>query len=316
MATVNTVWGEVSASELGFVDFHNHLWKEGGLECLEDHDFAIDDIAKSRKELESFVQAGGGAMVDMQCMGIGRGIEQLRAISKGLKVHVIAATGFHKGSFYDKTHFVHRYDPDQILELVSSEVLEGVEKGDFFGPFIDRSEAKAGVIKCGSSYYKITALEEKLIRVNARASKKTGCPISTHTQMGTMGLEQAQILKSEGVEPEKICIGHMDRDPDHVYHERVLKEGVYLQYDCIARIKYHPVIDTMELIKKLADKGYGDRIMIGGDWGRASYLKAYGGSPGMEFIPKTLAKQMPEYGISDTLINKIFVENPARFLAF
>ena len=92
--------------------------------------------------------------------------------------------------------------------------------------------------------------------------------------------------------------------------------GVYVQYDCVARVKYHPVSDTMMLIKKLSELGYADRIMIGGDWGRSSYLQAYGGEPGLEFIPRHMPLMMKEYGIDENIIHKIFIENPKRFLAY
>jgi len=316
MAKIRTIFGDIQPSELGFTDMHDHIWKSGGMEMVPDHDFALENAPASREELKAYVAAGGKAIVDMQCLGVGRSIEKMCWISEGTGAHIIASTGFQRGELYDSTHFVHRYDPDEILEIIVSEVQEGIEINDFCGPIVKRSPSKAGVIKGGSGYYKISPLELKLLPISARASLATGAPVITHTHQGTMGYEQAKIFKGEGLEPEKICIGHLDRDCDPVYHERVLREGVYVQYDCIARVKYHPIYDTMELIKAMDKKGYGDRIMIGGDWGRASYMKAYGGSPGLEYIPGILAKNMLEYGISEDLIYKIFYENPARYLAF
>ncbi|HHU60893.1 MAG TPA: phosphotriesterase-related protein, partial [Natronincola sp.] len=64
------------------------------------------------------------------------------------------------------------------------------------------------------------------------------------------------------------------------------------------------------------EEGYADRILIGGDWGRASYLKAYNGSPGLEFLPKQFPDLMRQYGISGEVVDRIFVENPKEFLAY
>lgn len=313
---IRTIEGDIPVSEMGFTDSHDHIWKEGGMEVLKDPDFAIDCPEKSRRELLSFKEAGGQTIVDMQPLGVGRGIEPMRAIAKGTGVHVIAVTGFHKGSFYDKTHFVHRYEEDQITELVTAEVMEGIEVNDYCGPIVRRSPSKAGAVKCASGYYKITPLEEKLIRIASYSSVKSQAPVITHTQMGTMGLEQAQRIKSYGVEPEKICIGHLDRNPDPFLHEQVLREGVYVEYDCVARIKYHTVSETLQLIIRMDQKGYGDRLLIGGDWGRSSYLRAYGGAPGLDFIPGSFASQMIAYGVPEGLVHKIFYENPARFFGF
>lgn len=316
MKTIKTVKGPINPDQLGFCDLHEHLWKSGGMEVFKDADFGIESIEKSRAELELYRQAGGRGIVDMQPIGVGRGINQLKEIAKDVDVHLIAVTGFHREAMYDKAHFVYKYSLDQIVELVLAEVEKGIEVNDFCGPFVEHSDVLPGVVKAGTGYYKISPLEEKLLKVAGKVSAKTGIPVMTHTQWGTMGLEQVEILKAQGVPAEKICIGHLDRNADLTYHRMVLREGVYVQYDCVARVKYHPVSDTMELIRELSKEGYADRIMIGGDWGRASYLKSYGGSPGLDFIPRQLPGLMREYGISDEVIQRIFVENPKEFLAF
>lgn len=316
MKTIKTVNGPITPEQLGFCDIHDHLWKSGGMEVLEDKDFGMESVEKSAQELKSFAAAGGRAMVDMQPIGVGRGVEQLKTIAQGSGVDLVAITGFHRGKLYDKTHFVHRYTTEQMTELVLSEVREGIEVNDFCGPYVQHSDVKPGLIKAGTDYYKITPLEEKLMEVVSRVHVQTDIPVITHTHQGTMGLEQARFFKSRGVAPERICIGHLDRDADLVYHEKVLGEGVYVQYDCVARVKYHPIKDTMDLIKTLSERGYAERIMIGGDWGRASYLKAYGGAPGLEYIPKYVPALMRDYGISQEVIDLIFIENPRRFLPY
>lgn len=317
MLSVKTIFGEISPRDLGFVDSHDHLWKCGGMEVTHDKDFALDNLEKCRTELQSFIAAGGKTMVDMQPLGLGRDIEKLKTIAADLPVNVISVTGFHKGSFYDKIHFANRYDIDQLIEMVAAEVTEGIEVNDYCGPFVKRSDTKAGLVKAGTSYYKVSALEDKLLRVVARVSKKTGIPVITHTDYGTMGLEQVKILKDEGVEPEKICIGHLDRNPDPYYHASVLKEGVFVQYDCVARIKYHTVAASVDLIKKFSNEGYADKLLIGGDWGRASYFKAYAGGPGLEYLPKTFTRILKEdYSVSEEVIRKIFYDNPSKYLAY
>jgi predicted metal-dependent phosphotriesterase family hydrolase len=316
MKTIKTVTGLIAPEQVGFTDIHDHVWKSGGMEVREDKDFGIESIVKSNDELKRFADAGGKTLVDMQPIGVGRGVKELKEIVKGTSINLVAATGFHRAGLYDKSHFVYKYSVDQITKLVVSEVEEGIEVNDFCGPYVEHSDVLPGVVKAGTSYYKINPLEEKLMTVAARTSMETGIPICTHTDRGTMGLEQALYFKKLGVSPQKICIGHLDRNADLVYHQQVLKEGVYIEYDCVARVKYHPLCDTMNLIKILSEQGYADRIMIGGDWGRASYLQAYGGQPGLEFIPKCVPDLMRLYEIPDEVINRIFIENPKEFLAY
>ena len=60
-------------------------------------------------------------------------------------------------------------------------------------------------------------MEEKAIRVAARAQRELGLPISTHCDKGTMGLEQAEILKSLGVDLSRVLLCHIDSRMDIEY---------------------------------------------------------------------------------------------------
>jgi phosphotriesterase-related protein len=48
--------------------------------------------------------------------------------------------------------------------------------------------------------------------------------------------------------------------------------------------------------------------------GRQSYLKAYQGGPGFEYIIKKFIPRMLDEGISQASINRIWIENPAKWL--
>ncbi len=72
-------------------------------------------------------------------------------------------------------------------------MVDEIEQG------MDGTELKAGIIaEIGSSEGKIT-LEEKVFLPAALAHNQTGRPISTHTSLSTMGLEQLALLQAHGV---------------------------------------------------------------------------------------------------------------------
>src|SRR5690606_41373386 len=123
------------------------LWEAGGMDVIEDGDYAIEDLENSRAELKRYVDAGGKSLTDMQPIGVGRGIRELKEHAKGIHAHVIAATGFHRAGLYDKAHFVYKYSLDQIVELVLAEVEKGIEVNDFCGPFVEHSDVLPGVVK-------------------------------------------------------------------------------------------------------------------------------------------------------------------------
>ncbi|MCK9911467.1 phosphotriesterase-related protein, partial [Microbacteriaceae bacterium K1510] len=82
-------------------------------------------------------------------------------------------------------------------------------------------------MKFGTGYNRITPLEEKTLRAVARAHHETKAPVHSHTEAGTMALEQIELLRSENVDLRNVSFGHMDRNPDPYYHEQVARTGAY-----------------------------------------------------------------------------------------
>ncbi len=57
-----------------------------------------------------------------------------------------------------------------------------------------------------------------------------------------------------------------------------------------------------------------DQLMMSMDAGRRIYFKAYGGGPGLEYIPTVIIPRLRTMGIEEKTIEKIFIHNPSRFL--
>lgn len=317
MKVIRTITGDIDSKDMGVTDAHDHLIRMGGMEAiLLGDDFLVNDVEKSTKEAKSFVAAGGKTLVDMGAVGLGRDIRKLLKVAKGAKLQVVAATGFHKGAFYDNaTHWIAQYTVEQVAELLAAEVMEGIDIYDYMGPIVERSKAKAGVIKIATGYGKITPFEKKFIHAAALAQIETGAPISTHTQQGTMAVEQIEELMKYGVAPEQIIVGHVQRNPDPWYHKKIAKMGASLMYDGAYRVKYWPDSDRVMLIRSLIEEGYQHHILLGVDAGKASYQKAYGGGVGIDYDLTVFRPRMLEEGIPEDAVEDIFVNNPARLFA-
>src|SRR3546814_3851803 len=97
--------------------------------------------------------------------------------------------------------------------------------------FVEDAEGDGRMVAAGiygeqaTGLEEITPHEEKCLRAVARAHRRTGLAISTHTTHGTMGLEQLDILAEEGADLDRVVIGHMDIQPDPDY-VRDRKSGV------------------------------------------------------------------------------------------
>jgi predicted metal-dependent phosphotriesterase family hydrolase len=306
MPSVMTVTGPIEPAQLGATYAHEHLlaappdWSPD----QEDQDFTMLSFETAVKELGLFKLAGGRAIVEMSPPDYNRRPEGLRDLAIQTGVHIIMTTGLHKDIFSHP--FTGQTTTDELAERFRREVTQGVAE----------SGVKAGIIKAATSLNTITSGEEKVLRAAARAHLATGAPISTHTQNGTMGLEQLDIFQAEGVDLTRVALGHVDRKLEYEYHKAMLDRGAYLIYDQISKEKYVADRDRVSLLIQLVAEGYGQQIMLAGDFGRASYWTSYGGGPGLtyilwRFVPWLIADGMPR-----EMAEAMLVGNPATFFAF
>ncbi|QEH62008.1 hypothetical protein SCHIN_v1c08130 [Spiroplasma chinense] len=321
---VRTVLGDIDPKEMGVVDCHDHLIKNGGPEVEEHIDFLMIDINAAKKELQNYLDAGGKTMVTMDPPNVGRDVNRMLEIANDFKgkAHLIMSTGFHKAKFYDKhCSWLKTVEEDKIVAMMVAEIEEGMDKHSYNGPVVERVSAKAGIIKVGTGYASIDPLEQKSLRIAAKTNLATGVPILIHTQLGTMGLEVVDILLKLGVSPKKIILSHLNKNPDKYYYEKICEKGVFIAFDGPDRVKYYPDSTLAENMKYLIDKGYQKQLLLAMDAGRFYYQTAYSETKGhisfgiaymlTHFVP--LLKQI---GVSQDAIDDILINNPQVALAF
>ena len=304
MPFIRTVRGDIDPSELGVCYPHEHVLCSPPSD-VTDRDLEMDSEAAALQELTWFKQAGGRALVDMTPADYGRNAQGMKRVSEATGIHLIATTGLHKDKF--SARIVKDKSVEELADRFTRDVTEGV----------DGTDIKAGVIKAASSLNTITSNEEKVFRAAAQAHYRTGAAISTHTEAGTMGLEQIALLFAEGVPADRIIIGHVDRKLDWDYHVAMWQTGVTLSYDQISKEKYAPDSQRVEFILRAESAGFGQQIVLGGDLGRKSYWPSYGtgGGPGLTYILWRFIPWLRSEGLSEDAIQDLLVHNPARVLA-
>jgi phosphotriesterase-related protein len=250
-------------------------------------------------------------MVDVTTFDLGRDIRMIEEVSKASGVQIIAATGNHLSvprSFGE-------VPPDLVAPLYVREIEEGIEG----------TGIKAGIIKVASDRGGITPPQEIVLRAAARAQLKTGVPISTHTwSPDRVGEQQVRILKEEGVDLNRVYIGHSNDDTDLDYLLGLLYQGVWLGMDRYpgGRVPGTPKWEQRtETVKKLIDAGFCHRIMLSHDY---SVPKARH-DPKMQeerrranpdeytFIPRKVLPRLKQLGVTDAQVRQMTVENPRRF---
>jgi phosphotriesterase-related protein len=248
-------------------------------------------------------RSGIATIVELTPIGLGRRPEALRELSEATGVHIIAATGYHRDAHYPDGHGVLAATDDELLRHMTVDLAQGMEKTD----------VRAGVIKAGASLNEITPNEGRRLMCTAIAAQQTGVAVVVHCEAATMGEEIADLLLGQGVTAGQVILAHMDRDPDPARHVRILERGVYLVYDTIGRVQYHPDSVRLDLIEAVCAAGSGDQILLGLDLGKRSYLREFGGH-GLRYLMDEFVPRLRErVGLEAT--QRMLVDNAAAAFA-
>jgi len=315
MAFIRTILGDIAPEDLGVCYAHEHIIIDVSFTIDKEADFLINDVEKSTQEVCAFREAGGRAMVDSMPCDCGRNIKKLAEISRRSGVHILAPTGLHLQKYYDLGHWGQFYKHDQLVDLFVAEIEEGIDKYEYKGPIVGRTEYKAGLIKVASGLDRLSAYEEKIFAVAAETHRRTGCPILTHTEQGTAALEQIAFLQDQGVDLAHVVISHTDRQPDLAYHREILSSGVCVEYDAAFRWRIWQGNPTLELVLALIE-AFPDQIMLGMDAARKTYWRSYGGGPGLTYLLTDFSEELRQRGLTQAQWDRIFIHNPASAYQF
>ena len=299
--SITTINGSITGGELGRTYIHEHL----GIDLSgqkNDLDAKFDDIKAIIEEMKILKDKGIETIVDVTNRGMGRDIEAMRKIADATGMKVIASTGFYKEPYLPS--YVYEMEVDDIVKLLLEDIREG----------IDGSGIKAHVIgEIGTGKDSITPMELKMFDVAARTHLETGKPISTHTTLGTLAMEQLKLFKVYGIAPSNIVIGHLDLNCDIDYHLRIADSGCFMAFDTIGKLNYQPDEKRIDNIKALIDRGHLDQIVLSQDITRRSHLKINGGI-GYSYLLDCFIPRLIKAGIEEKHINHMLCSNPARLL--
>jgi phosphotriesterase-related protein len=290
---IRTVLGDIRPDELGPCDAHEHLF----LDTPAQPGDGFLDPDRAVEEAHTLAAAGARSLVDWTPLGLGRDLDGLARVARETGLHVVAATGLHRDAHYVPEDWYRTAPVDVLADRFTSELQD-----------------RCGIIKLGASYHHLTPFEENAFEAGAEAHKRTGAPVCVHTQHGTMGLGIVERLRELGVPPTSVILAHVDRNPDAGEHAETAATGATLQLDGPGRTKYWPDSTILQLIAELAEHGHAERLLLGGDTGRRTMLRAYGGGPGLDYVFARFKPRLQrELGVE--LSEQIFVANPARAFA-
>ena len=314
MKQINTVTGTVSPEKLGTTLMHEHLligWAGWELDCAVPKFERKSALKNCVEQLKQLKDLGLESMVDPCPMDIGRDVTFMGEVASASGVNIVCATGLYKEDLGSTAYFKQRTVED-ITEVYVTEITKG----------IGETGIKAGVIKCATGKDKITPYEENLLRAAGRAHKRTGVPITTHTDEGTMGREQLDIFASEGVDLSHVIIGHSCGSSDLRYHTDMLDKGCFLGFDRFGLDFLHPDRLRLAALIGLVGVGFEQQIVLSHDsvacWlGRGLDLTPQLARMVENWKPshvfQNIVPALRKAGVAQEKIDAMLVGNPRRY---
>lgn len=226
----------------------------------------------------------------------------LRELSAATGVSIIASTGFHKRFFYRN---------DSPVFSLSEEELTGCFCRDI-------RNRRCGLIKAAAEAEPMSGHSRLLHTAAARASLLTNAPVLCHIDRGVNPLSLLAFYTDLGVAAESMILCHCDRAVDDLsLHIAAASQGAFLEYDTIARPKYHSDDTECRIIARLIAKGLGHRLLLGLDTTRER-LRAYNNpdAPGLSYLRECFLPRLRRAGIAEERLRLITEVNPVSAFSF
>jgi phosphotriesterase-related protein len=257
--------------------------------------------------LRRLKERGVSTLVDMTVLGAGRNVPLVQQVARESGLQVIVATGLYT---YDALpHYFETRGIDHMVDLFVRDITEGVQG----------TGARAAVLKCATDHASVTPGVDKVLRAVAKAHRRTGVPISTHTEARSQqGLAQQDVFESEGVDLSRVVIGHSGDTDDIDYLTKLLQRGSYIGMDRFGLDIFLPTDKRVAVVARLCEMGFADRMVLSHDaavymdWFTPEILKALGSNWNYFHILDHVLPALRQAGVSEEHIRLMTVENPRR----
>jgi len=331
MPVVHSVSGPVAPHEMGLTLPHEHVF--ANLSRTEPRDGFLTVWEERRDDLERFAAIGGRTLWDMTNGELSEhaapvylepdtalrqqnpttgsrsvaNVLATKAMAEETGLTVILGTGHYFEEYLDSAWF-DRTPTNRIADHLVADLLDE----------IPGTGVRAGFLgEIASDLPVITAAEERSFRAAGRAAAETGAMVSTHAPTFPTGEAQIDLLVAEGVDPERIVVGHSDTVKDVRYSLDLLRRGVFVQYDCMMAVKVgghiavHELDRRVQYLATLVERGYGSRVLLSHDVSQRSHQAAHGG-PGLTFLFEEFRDAAISAGIDPDALRAMSIENPRR----
>jgi phosphotriesterase-related protein len=312
---VQTVLGPVDPKRLGFTLPHEHtaiaLWH---IPTRWDYWELTADEPIITAELAHFRSAGGTALVDLTLPGVGREPAWLVGLARVTGLHLVMGGGWYRGAHYPPEALIDRRSVDDLADELVREAEEGIAVEATGGV----TRVHPGILgEIGTDKPWLSALEERVHRAVARASRRTGLAISTHAVMSDVGLAQLRVFETEGADLTRVVIGHADSYPVLDHYLEIIRRGASIEFDFLGMsftpMERHGEPRIIDLLLELLSRGHADRVLLSQDVCHNQQLRQYEGN-GYTYLQETFLPRLRARGVSDAEIDQLTILNPRHVL--
>ena len=306
MATIQSATGPLDTANMGFTLMHEHvlvLWPPMYQQYPElfDHDALM---TKAVERLTAAKAAGVTTMVDLTPIDLGRNPAFIREAAQKSGMQIIVPTGL----YYARPFYFLGRPEEAMVDLFVRDITEGISS----------TGIRANVIKCATEPA-MDAINERVLRASAKAHRRTGVPICTHTYPANRtGLDQQRVFKEEGCDLGRIVIGHSDDSDDIEYLDQIIQNGSYCGMDRIGIQRPRDDVQRADMVAALVERGYADRITLSHDASchldmiAPEIMDQLGANWNFTHIPTNVVPMLRERGVSDDAIEQMTVRNPRK----
>src|SRR4029079_5058376 len=239
---------------------------------------------------------GGASLVDLTLEGVGRDPHRLRRLASTTGLNIVMGCGWYRGAHYPAEALIDRRTVDALAEEIVGEFTHGV--GD--------SGVRPGIIgEIGTDKPWVSALEERVHRAAARAARRTGLGLTTHSVLSPVGLEQLPSFEDEGADPSRVVVGHADSYPHLDHYLAIIERGASIEFDFLGMsftpAERHGDGRMAEMLCELLSRGHVEHILLSQDVCHDSQLQRYGGN-GYTYLASAFLPRLRDAGVSEAEI--------------
>ncbi len=308
MKKIPTVLGEIEADSLGETLCHEHVinYNPSFYNAFGERWFPRKEVVERAVKLfkQTKEECNVSTVIDGTPIDLGRDIEMIKTVSEQSGVNILVSSGI----YCNEETFLQGKKP----EILAGFFIEECQKG------IAGTNVKPAILKCATGGLGVTNVNEMLLTTMAITQKETGLPLYCHNEHDLKTpYKQLEIFEKNGVNLEKVIIGHCSDTQDIAYLMDLLKNGCYLGFDRIYASCHE---QQAKIIAKLIAKGYEDKILVSHDFfafydfGDTDLAKQKNSGRDFTIVHKKLFPKLRELGIGEATIRKLTNDNPKELL--